>query len=74
MQVGLFFWCSVFIDDAGLDGPDPYSRHQRPDQFAQLYRALIEWARIADRRGYESFWLTEHHFQREGYEISRTPS
>src|SRR5262249_61539984 len=25
-------------------------------------------ARLLDRRGYDTFWLAEHHFQREGYE------
>jgi alkanesulfonate monooxygenase SsuD/methylene tetrahydromethanopterin reductase-like flavin-dependent oxidoreductase (luciferase family) len=69
MHVGLFFWGSVFIDDAGYAGPDPYTRHARPEQFARLYHSLVDWAKLADRRGFSSFWLTEHHFQREGYEV-----
>jgi alkanesulfonate monooxygenase SsuD/methylene tetrahydromethanopterin reductase-like flavin-dependent oxidoreductase (luciferase family) len=30
---------------------------------------MLAWAKRADALGYESFWLTEHHLQREGYEV-----
>jgi alkanesulfonate monooxygenase SsuD/methylene tetrahydromethanopterin reductase-like flavin-dependent oxidoreductase (luciferase family) len=30
---------------------------------------MLQWAKRADALGYDSFWLTEHHFQREGYEV-----
>ncbi|MGE3908936.1 MAG: LLM class flavin-dependent oxidoreductase [Chloroflexota bacterium] len=52
-----------------MDGPDPYDRRYAPEAYAEGYRALFEWSQLADRLGYESFWLTEHHFQREGYQI-----
>ncbi|MFN8523961.1 MAG: LLM class flavin-dependent oxidoreductase [Chloroflexota bacterium] len=69
MHIGVYFWGSIFIDDAGVGGADPYSRFATPQQCAELYSALVDWAKLADDRGYESFWLTEHHFQREGYQI-----
>jgi alkanesulfonate monooxygenase SsuD/methylene tetrahydromethanopterin reductase-like flavin-dependent oxidoreductase (luciferase family) len=69
MHIGLYSWAGCFIDDAGLDGPDPYGRRHAPAEYAEGYLALIDWAKLADRVGYESFWLTEHHFQREGYQI-----
>jgi alkanesulfonate monooxygenase SsuD/methylene tetrahydromethanopterin reductase-like flavin-dependent oxidoreductase (luciferase family) len=52
-----------------MDGPDPYGRRHTPAEYAAGYLALIDWAKLADRLDYESFWLTEHHFQREGYQI-----
>ena len=69
MHIGLYSWAGCFIDDAGMDGPDPYDRRHTPAAYAEGYRALVDWAKLADRLGYESFWLTEHHFQREGYQI-----
>jgi alkanesulfonate monooxygenase SsuD/methylene tetrahydromethanopterin reductase-like flavin-dependent oxidoreductase (luciferase family) len=73
MHVGLQTWGSCFIEDAGLGGPDPYDRHHTPAEFARAYRAFRAWAVEADALGYESFWLTEHHLQREGYEIIPNP-
>ncbi|MFN8633835.1 MAG: LLM class flavin-dependent oxidoreductase [Chloroflexota bacterium] len=52
-----------------MDGPDPYGRRYAPEKYAEGYLALFDFAKLADEAGYDSFWLTEHHFQREGYQI-----
>jgi alkanesulfonate monooxygenase SsuD/methylene tetrahydromethanopterin reductase-like flavin-dependent oxidoreductase (luciferase family) len=57
------------MDDVGMDGPNPYDRHYEPERYAEGYRFFVDMAKLADRVGYDSFWLTEHHFQREGYQI-----
>jgi len=69
MHIGLYSWAGCFMDDVGMDGPDPYDRRHTPQAYADAYLGLIDWAKLADQHGYESFWLTEHHFQREGYQI-----
>jgi alkanesulfonate monooxygenase SsuD/methylene tetrahydromethanopterin reductase-like flavin-dependent oxidoreductase (luciferase family) len=69
MHIGLYSWAGCLVDDVGMDGPDPYGRRHTPEEYAEGYRALFDFAKLADARGYESFWLTEHHFQREGYQI-----
>jgi alkanesulfonate monooxygenase SsuD/methylene tetrahydromethanopterin reductase-like flavin-dependent oxidoreductase (luciferase family) len=69
MQVGFYTWGSCFVESPGLEGPDPYSRHHGAEDYERAYMAMLEWAKRSDELGYESFWLTEHHFQREGYEI-----
>ncbi len=69
MQVGFYTWGSCFVESPGLDGPDPYSRHHVAADYERAYTAMLDWAKLADELGYETYWLTEHHFQREGYEI-----
>lgn len=69
MHIGLYSWAGCLVDDVGMDGPDPYSRRHSPESYAEGYLALFDFAKLADQHGYESFWLTEHHFQREGYQI-----
>jgi alkanesulfonate monooxygenase SsuD/methylene tetrahydromethanopterin reductase-like flavin-dependent oxidoreductase (luciferase family) len=69
MHIGLYSWAGCLVDDVGMDGPDPYSRRYAPEKYAEGYLALVDYAKLADQHGYESFWLTEHHFQREGYQI-----
>lgn len=69
MRVGIFLFGGVEMPDAGAGGPDPLDR--RYDQHAVLHahRELLECGILAERLGYDSFWLTEHHFQHEGYEV-----
>jgi alkanesulfonate monooxygenase SsuD/methylene tetrahydromethanopterin reductase-like flavin-dependent oxidoreductase (luciferase family) len=69
MRVGFYTWGSCFVESPGFDGPDPYSRHHSAVDYERAYLAMLEWAKLADSLGYDSFWLTEHHFQREGYEV-----
>lgn len=46
----------------GLRNPDPSARSQ-----AELYRDTLEEIVAAEELGYESVWLTEHHFVEDGY-------
>jgi len=57
------------MPDAGNDSITPTSRRYDNDAVIECYRNLVEWARTADSLGYDTMWLTEHHFQYEGYEV-----
>ncbi len=57
------------MSDAGLDGPDPTDRRYGQADVVACYDNLEHWAVVADDLGYDTFWLTEHHFQHEGYEV-----
>jgi alkanesulfonate monooxygenase SsuD/methylene tetrahydromethanopterin reductase-like flavin-dependent oxidoreductase (luciferase family) len=57
------------MPDAGSDSITPTSRRYDNDAVIECYRNLVEWARTADSLGYDTMWLTEHHFQYEGYEV-----
>src|SRR5260221_4692491 len=69
VKVGLFFWGTVWMAEAGHGAPDPYSHQFPPEAYAGAFYDLLEWAKLADQAGFESFWVTEHHFQREGYQV-----
>jgi len=40
---------------------------QRPDHHVKLYRDLLDDALLAESLGFDSIWLSEHHFWFDGY-------
>jgi alkanesulfonate monooxygenase SsuD/methylene tetrahydromethanopterin reductase-like flavin-dependent oxidoreductase (luciferase family) len=40
---------------------------QRPDHHVKLYRDLLDDAELAEASGFDSIWLSEHHFWFDGY-------
>ncbi len=56
--------------DAGWPGPRAVDRRYGRDDFVACYDNLTHWAKTMDRLGYDTMWLTEHHFQYEGYEVT----
>jgi alkanesulfonate monooxygenase SsuD/methylene tetrahydromethanopterin reductase-like flavin-dependent oxidoreductase (luciferase family) len=40
---------------------------RHPDNHARIYRNLIEDAQLAESLGFDSLWLSEHHFWFDGY-------
>ena len=70
MRVDANFYGGVPMPDAGAAGPAPVDRRYGRDDFVACYDNLTHWARTMDRLGYDTMWLTEHHFQYEGYEVT----
>jgi alkanesulfonate monooxygenase SsuD/methylene tetrahydromethanopterin reductase-like flavin-dependent oxidoreductase (luciferase family) len=65
---GSLFAGHVDLDHLGLDGT-PVNARRLPDaQLAAVFDKAQAIAQLMDRTGYDTFWLAEHHFQREGYE------
>jgi alkanesulfonate monooxygenase SsuD/methylene tetrahydromethanopterin reductase-like flavin-dependent oxidoreductase (luciferase family) len=58
------------MPDAGADAPVPTDRRCSNDDVVETYQRLGHWAVLADQLGYDTMWLTEHHFQYEGYEVT----
>lgn len=69
MRVGIFLFGGVEMPDAGLGGPDPLDRRYDQAAILHAHRELLECGVLSERLGFDSFWLTEHHFQHEGYEV-----
>jgi alkanesulfonate monooxygenase SsuD/methylene tetrahydromethanopterin reductase-like flavin-dependent oxidoreductase (luciferase family) len=69
VRVDSNFFCTVPMPDAGDPAISPTSRRYGNDAVVETYRNLLDWARTADSLGFDTMWLTEHHFQYEGYEV-----
>ena len=69
MRVGIFLFGGVEMDDVGSGPPNPTDRRYDNDAVWQATERLIDAGVTAERLGYDSYWLTEHHFQYEGYEV-----
>ncbi|MFM8778806.1 MAG: LLM class flavin-dependent oxidoreductase, partial [Acidimicrobiaceae bacterium] len=55
------------MNDAGKVAPK--NRRYGNDSVIECYKNLVAWAKTAEEVGIDTMWLTEHHFQYEGYEV-----
>ena len=65
---GSLFAGHVDLDDEGFEGTAVNDRWLSDERLAEVFPKSETIARLMDRTGYDTFWLAEHHFQREGYE------
>src|SRR3954464_11931791 len=70
MRTDLHLYATVPMPDAGAGPPAPEDRRASNEDVVGVYENLCHWARLADDLGYDTLWLTEHHFQHEGYEVT----
>ena len=68
-RFGSLFAGHVDLDDHGLDATPVNDRWLSNDRLLTVFDKATRIAQLLDRRGYDVFWLAEHHFQREGYEV-----
>src|SRR6266513_6512648 len=68
-RFGSLFAGHVDLDDHGLDATPVNARWLSNDRLLGVFDKATRIATLMDRRGYDVFWLAEHHFQREGYEV-----
>jgi alkanesulfonate monooxygenase SsuD/methylene tetrahydromethanopterin reductase-like flavin-dependent oxidoreductase (luciferase family) len=69
MRTGIFLFGGVEMADAGAGPPAPTDRRYDKHQVWRATEQIIDTGVLCDRLGFDSFWLTEHHFQYEGYEV-----
>ncbi len=67
-KFGSLFAGHVDLDNEGLDGTPVNDRWLSDEYLATVFPKSEAIAKLMDRTGYDTFWLAEHHFQREGYE------
>ncbi len=69
MRTGIFLFGGVEMPDAGGGPPAPTDRRYDKHEVWRATEQIIDTGVLCDRLGFDSFWLTEHHFQYEGYEV-----
>ncbi len=69
MRTGVFLFGGVELDDAGAGPPAPTDRRATQDEMWRATERILDMGVTSERLGYDLFWLTEHHFQYEGYEV-----
>ena len=69
MRTGVFLFGGVEFPDAGAGPPAPTDRRYGHKEVWRAIEQIIDAGVVCDRLGFDSFWLTEHHFQHEGYEV-----
>jgi alkanesulfonate monooxygenase SsuD/methylene tetrahydromethanopterin reductase-like flavin-dependent oxidoreductase (luciferase family) len=58
----------VDMDNVGYGGIPVNERRLPDEQLTTVFDKAESMAQLMDRFGYSTFWMAEHHFQREGYE------
>lgn len=69
MRTGIFLFGGVEMDDVGAGAPAPTDRRYDSKEVWRATERILDMGVVSDRLGFDSFWLTEHHFQYEGYEV-----
>src|SRR6266702_3372744 len=68
-RFGSLFAGHVDLDDHGLAVTPVNDRWLPNERLLTVFDKATRIARLLDKHGYDVFWLAEHHFQREGYEV-----
>jgi alkanesulfonate monooxygenase SsuD/methylene tetrahydromethanopterin reductase-like flavin-dependent oxidoreductase (luciferase family) len=58
----------IELEQCGLAGTPADDRRYPNERLIEAFDTAATLARAADRFGYATLWLAEHHFQHEGYE------
>src|ERR671926_1120638 len=67
-RFGTLYAGHVDFDDIGLDATPVNARWLPEERRNTVFDKALAIAQTLDRCGFDTFWLAEHHFQREGYE------
>jgi alkanesulfonate monooxygenase SsuD/methylene tetrahydromethanopterin reductase-like flavin-dependent oxidoreductase (luciferase family) len=58
----------IALENVGAGGTPADERCYPNERLVEAMDMSVDVARTMDELGYDTFWLAEHHFQREGYE------
>jgi alkanesulfonate monooxygenase SsuD/methylene tetrahydromethanopterin reductase-like flavin-dependent oxidoreductase (luciferase family) len=69
METGVFLLGGVEMADAGAGPPLSTDRRYDNETVWSTSERMLDMGVKAEEVGLDIFWLTEHHFQYEGYEV-----
>lgn len=69
-RFGTLYAGHIDMDNPGLGGPAVNDRLFPNGSLATAFDKAQAIAQLLDEVGYDTLWLAEHHFQREGYECT----
>ena len=59
----------IDLPERGQDAPPVNERHFSNEALAGVFAKTEAIAKVMEETGWDTLWLAEHHFQREGYEV-----
>lgn len=68
-KFGTLYAGHIDFEDIGFAATAANDRKFTNEQLVTAYDKAEAIAQVLDRSGYDTFWLAEHHFQHEGYEV-----
>src|SRR6266516_2500093 len=63
------YYGTADMEELGYTGKPINDRYYPQAQFAKALRKVVAYAKCMDERGFNTFWMAEHHFQPEGTEL-----
>ena len=63
------YYGTVDMENLGYQGTPINERRYSKEQLAAVMHKVVTYAKCMDERGYDTFWMAEHHFQPEGTEL-----
>ena len=63
------YYGTADMEDLGYAGMPINDRSYPQAQFAKALKKVVAYAQCMDTRGFNTFWMAEHHFQPEGTEL-----
>jgi alkanesulfonate monooxygenase SsuD/methylene tetrahydromethanopterin reductase-like flavin-dependent oxidoreductase (luciferase family) len=63
------YYGTADMENLGYLGTPINDRRYSQAQFAKALRKVVAYAQCMDERGFNTFWMAEHHFQPEGTEL-----
>jgi len=63
------YYGTTDMEDLGYTGTPINDRCYSKEELAKALHKVVAYAKCMDERGYNTFWMAEHHFQPEGTEL-----